>query len=167
MKIQKIIFILILALSASCTMSGGSKNQNKISKFVTGASKVGAAKDVHIINIFRAIGSPNSSIAVGKYKYYKWEYSRAIGVSTIFGGGSTTFYCHLTAETQNNRIKMLTWYGNQCNIFLDQINGYFKDQLNVVAISEEDIQRQSQMKSEEEDESGGQAKEKGEERKSR
>ncbi len=129
-------------------MAGGTKHHDKLTEFVTGASKVSAAKDVHVINIFRAIGSPNSSITIGKYKYYKWEYSRAIGVSTFFGGGSTTFYCHFSVETHNNKVKMLTWYGNQCTTFLDQINDYFKDNLNIVVITEEDKQRQSQIKSE-------------------
>jgi hypothetical protein len=142
MKNIKILSALILsAFTASCTLSGDTKN-NGVLKFITGASKVDAVKDVHIINIARAIGSPSSSIAIDKYKYYKWEYSRSIGVSTILGGGSTTFYCNLSAETLNNKVKMLTWYGNQCDIFLDQINEYFKDKMNVVAITEDEIKQQ-------------------------
>jgi hypothetical protein len=145
MKNLKKFFVLAGALfsMASCALYGGSKsNENGVIKFITGAAKVDEVKDVHIVNMIRAIGVPKNSIVIGKYKYYQWEYSRAIGVSTILGGGSTTFYCNLSTETQNNKVQLLNWYGNQCDIFLDQINEYFKNKLNIAVISDEDIKQQ-------------------------
>jgi hypothetical protein len=82
-------------------------------------------------------------VAIDKYKYYQWDYSRTVGVSTILGGGTTTFYCKLSAETQNNKVKTLNWYGNQCDIFLDLIKEYFQDKLNVAIILDEDSKQQT------------------------
>ena len=138
----KLRSFLIFLLLSSCALSGRS-NDNSVTKYITGATKVGEAKDVHIINIFRAIGAPNNTVTIDKFKYYQWDYSRTVGVSTILGGGSTTFYCKLSTETQNNKIKTLNWYGNQCDIFLDRIKEYFQDKLNLAIISDEDSKQQA------------------------
>ena len=135
-------YLLLIIVINSCTMSGGSKDSG-VSRFITGATKVDAVKDVHIVNMIRAIGMPNNSIPIGKYKYYQWQYSQSAGVSTILGGASTTFYCSLSAETQNNKVKLMNWYGNRCNIFLDQINEYFQNKLNIVVITDDDIKQQT------------------------
>ncbi len=134
--------LLILLILTSCALSGRS-NDNSVTKYITGATKVDEVKDVHVINVFRAIGAPTNAVTIDKFKYYEWDYSRTVGVSTILAGGSTTFYCKLSAETQNNKIKTLTWYGNQCDIFLDRIKEYFQDKLNVAIISDEDSKQQT------------------------
>lgn len=135
---SKISKILILSLLASCAFSGRS-NDDSVYKYITGATKVDELSNIHVVHIVRAIGVPSNNIAIGKYKYYQWDYSRMMGVSTILGGGSTTFYCKLSAETQNNKVKTLNWYGNQCDIFLDQIKSYFQDKLNLAINVEEDV----------------------------
>ena len=129
--------IVALFILGSCTLSGNS-NSNGVAKLITGATKVGELSNVHVVNLIRAIGVPNHSVRIGRYKYYQWDYARMVGVSTILGGGSTTFYCKFSAETQRNRVKTLTWYGNQCDIFLDQINSYSETHLDLTIISEED-----------------------------
>jgi hypothetical protein len=134
---SKLLKISLLFFIASCALSGRS-NDNGVIKYITGAAKIEKVKNVNVVNIFRAIGSPDSSNVVGRYKYYRWDYSKLVGLNTLLGGGSTTFYCKLSAETQNEKIKSLSWYGNQCDIFLDQINDYFKNTLNIEIISEED-----------------------------
>lgn len=133
--------VVVAFIASSCALSGGSKD-NGVVKYITGATKVDAVKDVHLVNIVRAIGVPSHSLVVGRYKYYQWEYSRVVGVSTIFAGGSTTFYCKLSVEARYNKIKLINWYGNQCDIFLDQINDYFKDKLNIEVIADEDSKQQ-------------------------
>ena len=138
----KIFQISVFLILTSCALSGRS-NDKSVTKYITGATKVNETKDVHVINIFRAIGTPNNVVVIDKYKYYQWDYSRTVGVSTILGGGSTTFYCKLSAETQNNKIKTLNWYGNQCDIFLDLIKEYFQDKLNVVITLDEDSKQQT------------------------
>lgn len=138
---SKLLQLIVLLLVTSCTLSGHS-NDGGVYKYITGATKVDEVKDVHVINIFRAIGTPNNSMTIGRFKYYQWDYSRIVGINTILGGGSTTFYCKLSAETQGNKIKTLNWYGNQCDIFLDQINEYFKNKLNIVIITDEDSKQQ-------------------------
>lgn len=138
----KIFQISVFLILTSCALSGRS-NDKSVTKYITGATKVNETKDVHVINIFRAIGTPNNVVVIDKYKYYQWDYSRTVGVSTILGGGSTTFYCKLSAETQNNKIKTLNWYGNQCDIFLDLIKEYFQDKLNVAIILDEDSKQQN------------------------
>lgn len=138
----KLRSFLIFLLLSSCAFSGRSSD-NGVTKYITGATKVGETKDVHIINIFRAIGAPNNTVTIDKFKYYQWDYSRMVGVSTILGGGSTTFYCKLSTETQNNKIKTLNWYGNQCDVFLDRIKEYFQDKLNLAIISDEDSKQQA------------------------
>ena len=143
-KIKSVLIGLFISMIInSCTLSGGTKDSSGISRFITGASKVDAVKDVHIINMIRAIGVPNNSTTIGKYKYYQWQYAQSAGVSTVLGGASTTLYCSLSVETQNNKVKLLTWYGNRCNIFLDQINEYFQNQLNIVIITDDDIKQQT------------------------
>lgn len=135
--------LLCLAIS-SCASSGGTKNNDSlVARFVTGTAIVNAAQDVHIINMIRAIGAPNIPVAVGKYKYYQWQYSRAVGVNTLLGGGSTTLYCNLTAETQANKISLINWYGNQCGIFLDPLGDYLKDKLNIAVITDDDEGRKA------------------------
>ncbi|MBM5782060.1 MAG: hypothetical protein FJ368_01410 [Pelagibacterales bacterium] len=139
---KSIILLTIFFSISSCALSGRSKDDG-VFKFITGAAKVSDVKDVHIVNVIRAIGMPDNSTTVGRYKYYKWNYSRTMGVSTIFGGGSTTFYCNLSVETKNSKVQLLNWYGNQCSIFLDQINDYFQNKLNIVVISDEDFKQQT------------------------
>lgn len=139
------LYTTLLLTAASCTLSGGSKDDG-VFKYITGATKVNVAKDVHVINMFRAIGVPNNSINMGSYKYYQWHYSKSVGVSTLFGGGSTTFYCDLTAETRYRKVKSLNWYGNQCDIFLDQISDYFQDKLNIEVITEDVEEEKSEGK---------------------
>lgn len=137
------IFAIILFVS-SCTFSSGTGEKSYgLTKFITGSAAIDTVKDVHVINLIRAIGTPNNSMTVGKYKYYQWQHSRTVGVSTLFGGGSTTLYCSLTAETQTNKIKSINWYGNQCGIFLDSMGEYFKDKLNIAVIVDEDEKKQS------------------------
>lgn len=138
---SKFLRISVLFLIASCSLSGRS-NDDGVIKYITGAAKIEKVKDVNVINVFRAIGSPDSSNVIGRYKYYRWDYSKIVGVSTLLGGGTTTFYCKLSTETQNDKIKSLSWYGNQCDIFLDQINEYFKNKLNIVIIAEDDNKHQ-------------------------
>ncbi|MBU6140774.1 MAG: hypothetical protein KGP29_04360 [Proteobacteria bacterium] len=140
-KSKSLLLFSLLALT-SCALSGRS-NDKSVSKYITGATKVGEIKDVHVINVFRAIGTPNNTVSIDKFKYYQWDYSRLVGVSTILGGGTTTFYCKLSAETQNNKIKTFNWYGNQCDIFLDRIKEYFQDKLNIAIISDEEIKQQN------------------------
>jgi hypothetical protein len=132
-KIKLALCVTLLALIiSSCSFSGRTKDKrNNITNFITGIAMIDAVKDAHIINLIRAIGVPNNSMIIGKYKYYQWQNSKNVGVSTLFGGGSTTFYCNLTAETQDNKIKSIHWYGNQCTVFLDLISSYFKDKLNI------------------------------------
>lgn len=139
---SKLLKISLLFFVASCSLSGRS-NDNGVIKYITGAAKIEKVKDVNVINIFRAIGSPDSTNVIGRYRYYRWDYSKLVGVSTLLGGGSTTFYCKLSVETQNEKIKSLSWYGNQCDIFLDQINSYFKNTLNIEIISEDDNKHKS------------------------
>jgi hypothetical protein len=134
---SKLTKILILFFMSSCALSGRS-NDDGVYKYITGATKVDELRNVHVVHIVRAIGVPSNNIVIGKYKYYQWDYARMMGVNTILGGGSTTFYCKLSAETQNNKIKTLNWYGNQCDIFLDQIKGYFQDKFNLTITVEED-----------------------------
>ncbi len=135
-----ILLTTLLALGiTSCTFSGGShEKSNGVTKFITGSTTVEGAQNVHVINMIHAIGAPNNSIVIDKYKYYLWQNSRSVGVSTLFGGGSTTLYCNLTVETQNNKIKLINWYGNQCGVFLEPIGDYFKDKLNIAVIMEDD-----------------------------
>ena len=137
---KNILFgILFCLVISSCASSGRTKNNDSIvARFVNGTAMINAAQDVHIVNMIRAIGAPNNSISVAKYKYYQWQYSRSVGVSTLFGGGSTTLYCNLTAETQVNKISLINWYGNQCSVFLDPLGDYLKDKLNIAVITDED-----------------------------
>jgi hypothetical protein len=128
----KISALFVLVFIASCALSGRS-NDNGVIKYISGAAKVSDVEDVHLINLVRAIGVPNNSLVLGKFKYYQWDYSKLIGVNTILGGGSTTFYCKMSAETQNNKVKALSWYGNQCDLYLDQIRDYFKDKLKIAS----------------------------------
>jgi histidyl-tRNA synthetase len=137
-------FLSLFLLVSSCTSSGRThKKDYSIAKFITGTAMIDTVKDVHIVNMIRAIGAPNNSATVDKYKYYQWLHSRTVGVSTLFGGGSTTLYCNLTAETQANKIKLINWYGNQCSVFLDPIGEYFKDKLNIAVIMDEDEKKQN------------------------
>ncbi len=142
LALKYVTLLTIASAISSCALSGRSKDDG-VFKFITGAAKVSDVKDVHIVNVIRAIGMPDNSTVVGRYKYYKWNYSRTMGVSTIFGGGSTTFYCSLSVETKNSKVQLLNWYGNQCSIFLDQINDYFQNKLNIVVISDEDFKQQT------------------------
>jgi hypothetical protein len=145
-----ILQIIFIASLASCAMSGGSTHEkdNQVLKFMTGNSKIDAVKNVHIVNVIRAIGAPSSSITVDEYKYYRWDYTKSAGVSTILGGGSTTFFCNFTAETQNNKVQFLNWYGNRCDVFLDLIDKYFRNKLNIVLITDEQIVEKAQPTSE-------------------
>lgn len=147
----KLIFILVIAFLniAACTFSGVSKKRqdNSALGFITGAAELDKTNDVHIINLIRAIGAPTNNVAVDKYKYYNWQHSKTLGVSTLFGGGSTTLYCNLTAETQNNKIKLINWYGNNCGIFLTPISDYFKDKLNIYVLTDEEEKKPESVKS--------------------
>jgi hypothetical protein len=146
-------FFVILALS-SCTFFGGAKKDKGISQFITGAISLDKVKDVHIVNMMRAIGAPNNSVVVGGYRYYQWHHSGTVGVNTLLGGGSTTLYCSLTTETQSNKIKIINWYGNQCSLFLDPIGEYFEDKLNIAVITDESDKKQNMAASAAEGNSG-------------
>lgn len=147
-KIKLILSIAIIGLSATaCTFSGASKKkEDSALGFITGTTAIDKANDVHIVNLTRAIGAPINNVMIDKYKYYSWQHSRTVGVSTLFGGGSTTLYCNLTAETQNNKIKLINWYGNYCSIFLTPISDYFKDKLNIYVIIDEDEKKSEAVK---------------------
>lgn len=137
-------YSLILGFVSSCTMFGGTKNKGDgIANFITGTAVVDNVQNVHIINLIRAIGAPNNSTIIGGYKYYQWQHGRSVGFSTLFGGGSTTLYCNLTAETRRGKIKIINWYGNQCGIFLDPMNDYFADKLNIAVIADENDKTQN------------------------
>lgn len=139
----KISALIVLVFVSSCALSGRS-NDNGVIKYISGAAKVSEVEDVHLINLVRAIGVPNNSLVLGKFKYYQWDYSKLVGVNTILGGGSTTLYCKMSAETQNNKVKALSWYGNQCDLYLDQIRDYFKDKLKIASPIDAEINSDSQ-----------------------
>src|SRR6056300_891195 len=110
---QKILIILFLFCTTSCARNHNSDvKKNFISDIISGTRKVNKSKNTDVINIVRAIGSPDSIQNVSGFTYYKWMHSRFFGVSTLFGGGSTTFYCNLTVETKNQKIQKLHWSGN-------------------------------------------------------
>lgn len=137
------LFCFILVIS-SCTFNGRSHEKHDgITSFINGSAAIDKVKDVHVINMIRAIGAPNNNVTVGKFKYYQWNHDRTVGVSTLLGGGSTTLYCSMTAETQGGKIKLINWYGNQCGVFLDPIGEYFKDKLNIAVITDEDEKKQN------------------------
>lgn len=144
---RKILLITFLLIS-SCTYNGGSHQKHDgITDLISGTAAVDKVKDVHIINLIHAIGAPSNFITIGKFKYYQWNHARTVGVSTLFGGGSTTLYCSLTAETTGEKIKLINWYGNQCGIFLDLIGDYFKNKLNIAVITDEDEKKQNAVTS--------------------
>lgn len=137
-----LVFIILQLTATSCTFSGRIKDKsgNPID-FITGTADLNKVKDVHIINMIRAIGAPNNVITVGQYKYYQWQHNSSVGVSTFLGGGSASLYCSLTVETQANKIKLMTWYGNRCLIFTEPIQNYFKDKFNIAVITEDDVKK--------------------------
>ncbi len=150
-KLSKIFGLFSILLIVSCTHSGRLKDKkdNSALDFITGTAALNQVKNVHVINIFRAIGAPFNSTTVGKYKYYNWQHLRNVGFSTLFGGGSTSLYCNLTAETQNEKIKLMIWYGNECGVLIDPISEYFEDKLNIFVVSEDEEKRQNSDKSKE------------------
>lgn len=123
----------------SCSRRGFTGDKNKFRKLITGSQDISSStKYKSIIYVVRAIGSPDGVYDIQGYKYYKWNYTRNFGVSTLLGGASSSFYCHLTVEAKRNKITNLNWFGNECDIYVDQINNFFKNNLKTESLIEEE-----------------------------
>lgn len=123
---KKFILMLLLLIFTSCASKGRDGDKSILKSLTSGSVDSEKLKKSHIVHLMRAIGTPEYSKEVGKYTYYGWKHSRNFGISSIFGGGNTTFYCTFNAESYNGKINHINWYGNECGPFVDRVNEYFK-----------------------------------------
>ncbi len=133
----KILYVLFIFLS-SCT--SGQYSKFSLRKITFGNFKLGKAKNQQVFHVFRAIGQPLERLELKERRYYKWKHDRSVGISyPLLGGVNGTLYCFFTVETtKTDRIQYITWYGNDCLIYLDNFKSYFKNNLKMdIEVNEE------------------------------
>lgn len=134
---KNFIFALLLTSLSACVSS---KNDKLVGKILTGSVDQNKVYNKDVVHVFRAIGQPSAEFKHNDKVYYKWQHSRRKGVNYLTAGIANDVYCYITIESKKQKIQYLTWYGSDCDVYVESLNSYFKKYLNINLIEEESKQ---------------------------